>query len=200
MTDYFAALNEPRRPWLDAEALKKKFLSLSADAHPDRVHTLSPAEREAATRRYAELNAAYNCLRDAKQRLRHLLELERGSKPAEIQDIPESLMAFFMEVSRLCREVDSFLAEKAKVTSPLLQVEWFERGQDWTGKTQSMQKGVQERIDALLANLKEMNQAWDTSAPEANRPLDRVEEIYRLLGYLGRWAAQLAERTMRLSL
>ena len=143
MTDYFAALNEPRRPWLDAEALKKKFLSLSADAHPDRVHTLPPAEREAATRHYAELHAAYNCLRDAKQRLRHLLELERGIKPAEIQDIPESLMGFFMEVGRLCREVDSFLAEKAKVTSPLLQVEWFERGQDWTGKTQSMQKSIQ---------------------------------------------------------
>ena len=200
MTDYFAALNEPRRPWLDAEALNKKFLSLSADAHPDRVHTLPTAEREAATRHYAELNAAYNCLRDAKQRLRHLLELERGSKPAEIQDIPGSLMEFFMEVGRLCREVDSFLAEKATVTSPLLQVEWFERGQDWTGKTQSMQKSIQERIDALLANLKEMNHAWDASAPAANRPLDRVEEIYRLLGYLGRWAAQLAERTMRLSL
>ena len=55
-------------------------------------------------------------------------------------------------------------------------------------------------IHFLLANLKEMNHAWAASAPAANRPLDRVEEIYRLLGYLGRWAAQLAERTMRLSL
>jgi hypothetical protein len=38
MTDCFDLLGEPRRPWLDAEALKSRFLLLSAEAHPDRVH------------------------------------------------------------------------------------------------------------------------------------------------------------------
>ena len=36
MTDCFALLGEPRCPWLDAEALKSRFLVLSAEAHPDR--------------------------------------------------------------------------------------------------------------------------------------------------------------------
>ena len=39
MTDAFALLSEPRRPWLDAEALKARFLPLSAAVHPDRVHS-----------------------------------------------------------------------------------------------------------------------------------------------------------------
>ena len=38
MTDHFATLGEPRRPWLDAEALKEKFHRLSGTVHPDRVH------------------------------------------------------------------------------------------------------------------------------------------------------------------
>jgi hypothetical protein len=37
MQDAFALLNEPRRPWLEAEALKQKFLALSSAVHPDRV-------------------------------------------------------------------------------------------------------------------------------------------------------------------
>ena len=48
MADYFALLAQPRRPWIDSEELKKRFLGLSADLHPDRVHESSPAEKERA--------------------------------------------------------------------------------------------------------------------------------------------------------
>ena len=74
MNDCFALLNEPRRPWLDTESLKTKFFSLSAAFHPDRVHGGTQAEKSAAQQRYAELNAAYNRLRDPKERLLHFLE------------------------------------------------------------------------------------------------------------------------------
>ena len=59
MTDYFALLNEPRRPWLDPDSLKKKFLALAAGIHPDRIHNADELEKAEANRRYAELNAAY---------------------------------------------------------------------------------------------------------------------------------------------
>src|ERR1700744_6474575 len=129
MTDFFTLLNELRRPWLEPEVLKEKFLALSATVHPDRVHNLGEAERAAAQERYTEMNAAYNCLRDPKDRLRHLLELELGALPKDIQRIPTELMDLSLEVGKACREADAFLAEKAKVTSPLLQVSFFERGQ-----------------------------------------------------------------------
>src|SRR4051794_20311166 len=109
MLDYFALLDEPRRPWIEPDQIRSKFLTLSAQVHPDRVHGADEATRQAAQARYAELNAAYNCLREPRDRLRHLLELELGAKPKDVQGVPPDLMALLMEVSRLCREVDAFL-------------------------------------------------------------------------------------------
>src|SRR5438034_1253303 len=103
MIDYFALLTEPRRPWIDPDSLKQKFLVLSSDVHPDRVHNASEAEKCLAQERYTNLNTAYNCLREPKSRLQHLLELELGAKPANLQSIPPDLMDVFLEVSQACR-------------------------------------------------------------------------------------------------
>ena len=134
MTDNFALLNEPRRPWLDPDPLKQKFLAQSANLHPDKIHSASEAEKSAAAKKFAELNAAYNCLAEPKSRLLHLLELELGAKPKDIQQIPAALADLFAEVATVCKSADHFLAEKTKATSPLLQVRLFERGQDWIEK------------------------------------------------------------------
>ena len=48
MTDHFALLDEPRRPWIDADLLKEKFLALSSRVHPDRVHNAPAPERKDA--------------------------------------------------------------------------------------------------------------------------------------------------------
>src|SRR5450432_1830636 len=145
MTDHFSVLNEPRRPWLEPEELKQKFLALSATVHPDRSHNLSEAEREQAQRICTELNGSYNCLRDPRNRLRHLLELERGSAPTDIQQVPQDLMNVLMEVGQLCRQADTFLAAKDQVSSPLLKVQMFERGHDWTQKLRHLQHSLNDR-------------------------------------------------------
>src|SRR5262249_30233495 len=129
-TDFFALLEEPRRPWLDAELLKQKFLATSAKAHPDRVHGASEAEQRDAVRRFSELNAAFQCLREPKDRLRHLLELESGTKPADIERIPTAMMDSFFEIGRLLKDVDAFAAERQNVAPPVLKAKLFERGLD----------------------------------------------------------------------
>src|SRR5487761_1906688 len=144
MSDHFALLNEPRRPWLDVDLLKQKFLALASDAHPDRVHNASQSKKAGATQRYAQLNAAYNCLAEPKLRLLHLLELELGAKPKDIQTIPAALADLFAEVAITCRNADGFLVEKTKTTSPLLQVQLFERGQDWVEKLNGLQRKLNE--------------------------------------------------------
>jgi DnaJ-domain-containing protein 1 len=197
MTDNFALLGEPRRPWIDADLLKEKFLAFSSQVHPDRVHQASPAERKEAGERYAELNAAYNCLREPKERLRHLLELEFGKRPGDIQNIPPGLMDSAFEIGQACKGADAFLAERTKATSPILKVQFFECGQEWTDKLNALQRKIIERREALQAELKTMNPAWESGTPERSRK--RLEEIYRLLGYFARWSEQIQERTVELS-
>jgi len=200
MTDNFALLDEPRRPWLDADLLKQKFLALAADAHPDRVHNASESEKAEVTRRYAQLNAAYHCLAEPKLRLLHLLELELGAKPKDIQTIPAALADLFAEVAKNCRNADGFLAEKSKATSPLVQVQLFERGQDWVEKLNGLQRKLNELREQLTDRLKSLDAEWISADAVSRREmLPKLEELYRLFGYFNRWNNQIQERVVQLS-
>ena len=205
MTDYFAVLNEPRRPWLDAERLKGKFLSLSAEWHPDRAHSANEEQKKSAQQRFALLNSAWQCLREPKDRLRHLLELESGLAPKTIDRAPAESMNLFLEIGQLSQKVDAFLAERAKTASPLLKAQLFERGLEWTDRLQAVQRQLQTRHEALLSELKAVDATWDQVPLESlsraeHLPLDRLERLYRELSYLTRWAAQIQERIVQLSL
>jgi Fe-S protein assembly co-chaperone HscB len=206
MADYFALLDEPRRPWLDPEVLKVKFHALTATVHPDRVHRATAPEKKEANQRYAELNAAYQCLREPKERLRHLLELERGIKVQDVQKISPGTMELFMQISQLCRETDAFLAEKTSVTSPLLKVRMFDRGMALVDRLNSLVEHLKGRREELIAQMRNLNMAWETAPPIGSStrlhvlPCSRLEHIYRDFSYLKRWTQQLQERLVQLSL
>ena len=197
MRDYFALLNEPKRPWLEPEGLKEKFLALSAEVHPDRVHQASEPDKLAATQRYTELNAAYNCLREPRERLRHLLELELGQKPSDLTNVPNDLMDLFFTVGKVLKGVDGFLAEKGRATSPLVQVQFFECGQDWIEELNTIRQPLIARRESLIEELKQLSARWD--AAEMPKPLERGLEIWRLLSFYDRWLAQIQERTVQIS-
>jgi curved DNA-binding protein CbpA len=203
MTDYFALLKEQRRPWLDPELLKQKFLALSAEVHPDRVHGAEESQRRAAQERYAELNAAYNCLREPKERLAHLLELETGAKPRQVQNVPSDLMDAFMEITNICRGADAFLAEKSEMTSPLLRLQLFERGQEWAEKLMALQGKINSWREELSGRIKEVDDQWERNpnagSAERQKLLGALEKHCQLLGYFGRWSAQIQERIVQLS-
>lgn len=200
MTDYFALLKEQRRPWIDPELLKQKFLALSAEVHPDRVHGAEESQKRAAQECYAEFNAAYNCLREPKERLAHLLELETGAKPRQVQNVPSDLMNAFMEVTTVCRGTDAFLAERNATTSPLLRLQLFERGQEWTEQLMALQGKINSWREELLVRLREIDSDWVKNAGERKRSLELLEKNCQLLGYFGRWSAQIQERIVQLSL
>src|SRR5437899_9335984 len=189
MTDYFALLREQRRPWIDVDLLKQKFLALSAEVHPDRVHGAGESEKRAAQERYAELNAAYNCLREPKERLVHLLELETGAKPKQVQNVPSDLMDAFMEITNVCRGADAFLAEKTATASPLLKLQLFERGQEWTEKLMKLQGKINSWREELMSRLKEIDSEWEKNrnpgTAERQRLLGSLESQCQLLGYFG---------------
>jgi DnaJ-domain-containing protein 1 len=194
--DHFALLAEPRRPWLDAEALKSKFHTLSAEVHPDRVHAAALAEKLAAQQHYTELNAAYQCLREPRSRIRHLLELELGTKPSDLTNIPEDLMNLFFAVGKQLRETDALLTEKAAATSPLLQVELFERAQTAVTPLRELQEQIAARRDLILAQLKAVDADWDRSE---RKPTAELLTIWRWLSFYDRWLGQLHNRVAQLS-
>jgi molecular chaperone HscB len=203
MNDYFALLDEVHRPWLDPASLKSKFLALSSKVHPDLVHRAGVEERRLAEQRYAEINQAYQHLRRPKERLQHLIELETGQKPAQVQQIPADLTQFFIEVGQLFKEIDAFLDQKAKASSPLLQVRLFEESQEWTEKLKLLQSKLNERQQELLNELQAIDVRWTdrarSDAVERATMLRRLEQLYRLFSYYGRWETQVQEKIVQLS-
>jgi len=203
--DNFALLGQPRLPWLDPVALKAAFLEQSTRLHPDRVLAANPLEQAAATGRFAELNAAYNCLREPKERLLHLLELESGAPSANVQSVPADTMDLLMETGQVCRQADQFLAAKSRAASPLLQAQMFEQALDWTSRLQGLQERIQLRSGQLSAELRAMNDAWMSAPPVSSParpgslPLRRLEELGRTFSYIARCGGQIQERLAQLS-
>jgi curved DNA-binding protein CbpA len=204
MTDYFALLEEARRPWIDASVLKSRFLERSAALHPDRFHNAPPDEKEKASQRYTDLNTAYTTLREPRDRLLHLYELETGAKPKDIQRIPPGTMDLFVEVGQKCRDVDQFLKEKAGTTSPLLQVQMFQKAQEWVDQLTALQKRVDQKRTELEEEIRAMNGEWEAkegavSSKISDATLERLEQIYRIFSYIARWKEQIQERSVQLS-
>jgi curved DNA-binding protein CbpA len=202
MTDYFSLFDEPRRPWLDPNSLNAKFLTRSAQWHPDLVHNSAEPEQSSAARRYAELNAAFSCLRDPKERVAHLLQLELGAKPKDLQQMPDDLAEMFMQVAQLCRQTDALLAEKAHTTSPLLRVLLFERGHAWIEKLNGQLAKLTNRCELLTERLKVLDARWQTTLPGSalrQEVLSELEELYRQFGFFTRWSGQIQERLVQLA-
>jgi len=196
--DAFALLNEPRRPWVDVDSLKGRFLETSSATHPDRFHSASETERLAATDRYSELNTAYGILREPKDRLLHLLELE--------QRIPPGTMDLFVEVGQGCREADEFLKAKSEATSPMLKLSRMREAMGWIDRFQQLQGRVNAQRDRLMETLRGLNAAWGSAPPlgsperSATLPLETLEQTYRSFSYVDRWTGQLQERLVQFAM
>ena len=111
MTDCFALLGAPRRPWLDPDALKEKFHRLSAVHHPD-------VAKDAGAD-FTGINAAYQTLYDPKTRIRHLLELEFPGALSRTLQIPPDITRLFETMTRERHGVAAFLEKRATLQSPL---------------------------------------------------------------------------------
>ena len=189
MVDYFALLNFPRTPWIDPSEVQKRFLELSAAAHPDRAHNLGATEVMAANEKFAGLNKAAATLRDPKERLHHLLALETGSAPAATQNIPNELIELFGRVGQTCRKVDEFLGERNRATSPMLQAQLFAQGLDWTDRIGELQQQIGIVKARAEEELKQFAKTW-----LSDKPYERLAALAQTFAMTARWEVQLQER------
>jgi hypothetical protein len=190
---------------LDPDEVQARFVALSAEAHPDRVHNAAPEVKAACHERFAALNAACSCLRDPRERLRHLLELERGVKPNQLERLPSAAVDLYFQLGQTCRQVDQFVTEKARASSPLLKVQLFERALAWIDELRSFEEKLNRQRAEVEATLKDLNAVWrlarevGTSNRALALPLDQLEQSYRELSYILRWSEQIRERVLELS-
>jgi len=191
MIDYFALLQQPRRPWLDPEALKEKYHELTKAAHPDRPSSTNSDSD------FASINEAYRVLLDPKLRLDHLLNLE-GIPPISHANVPEQIADIFLEIGTLIQETDHLLAKSATTTAlskALLRPEILEK-QNLTGD-------LLEKLETMYAKamdeLKLLDKTWASTHKIGAGSLE-LSALSSRFAYLTRWIAQLQERKFQLSI
>lgn len=196
MTDFFALLELPRSPWLEVAAVKERFATKSGPVHPDRVHQADDATRAAATTRYAELNAAQQCLADTRQRLRHLIELETGQPPSDVGVVPPHISELFFKVGQSLRTVDELVHQKRAATSPMVQAQVMRQAMD---RMESL-RGVIGELEQRRSKLDDRCRALGADRGRAGDRMSILTELHRDYSYLNRWLEQLRERLLQLTL
>ena len=185
MIDYFAALDQPRAPWLDPARLKDTYHRKTLLTHPD---TTAPGNTGNG---FAELNEAYQVLQDPKRRLHHLLELEGIVPSSSDQTVPKELHDLFPAIGALTQRA-SLLLEKTKTASnalsrSLLKPQILEVQKE----TRELREKIQDLSDASLSQLRRINSRWRDE-------IATLSNLYFAFAYLTRWSAQLDEIAFQL--
>ncbi len=185
----FALLGIEAAPMVEADALKQRYSALAGEHHPDRA---APEARAAAEASSQAINRAYQTLREPKARLAHLYELATGAPPPDIVKLAPGTMELFVEIGTGCREVDTFLAARAKMASAVekagLAVEEMQ--------AQEKVQALQQKLGAWAENLEQELAALDADWRTGKKDLEKLEALYRRYSYLARWRQQLEERML----
>ncbi|HEV2095801.1 MAG TPA: DnaJ domain-containing protein [Chthoniobacterales bacterium] len=191
MTDYFALLDLPRRPWLDEEEVKRQFHSFSRTLHPDAQNNRIPVAVE--TPSFHDLNEAYGVLRDPRQRLRHFLALVEGptvgAMAGELQDLFASICEVMHAADRL---LERHAATQGVLARSLLKAE--------TVKIESAIGSTLKQLNELYQQALSEVQKADARSTSDNPPdLTALAQINLNLTFLVRWLTQLEEKKFLLS-
>lgn len=121
--DHFALFGIPREFDLDPTILRRQFLRLSREIHPDRT-TASAAGPEVALRLSAQANHAFEVLSSPILRAEYLLELSGGRSAAEDKSAPPELL---QETLQLREEIDDARTTRAETTLATVRARIDER-------------------------------------------------------------------------
>ncbi|MEP6955593.1 MAG: DnaJ domain-containing protein [Chthoniobacterales bacterium] len=192
MTDYFALLNQPPQPWLDAEQLKQAYHAQTLSTHPDAQRSIP--ETASAETAFALLNEAYQTLQEPKRRILHLLALRGHAPAARFEEVPNDIAELFPAIAATTQEVERVTASMAQASSvlrrSLLMPELL---------------ALRARVADLLLDLERLQAMADaelqrlSKSPEANDQTVALQALAVRYSYLQRWTTQLAEHQVRLN-
>jgi curved DNA-binding protein CbpA len=201
MTDYFAVLGQPRRPWLDPEELKQAHQQHAFRGHPDRQRTETSAGSDLAPRgnehapTLAEVNEAYRVLSNPRLRLQHLLSLFGDDATSQTSAVSAELTDIFMHTAALLSDIDRLLQKKEQTTSALsLSLLKPEIG-DLQQRVDAQLQQLQERHELAVGDLRRIDHSWVNEQGIASG----LRTLAQRFGFLDRWIAQLREKQFLLS-
>jgi curved DNA-binding protein CbpA len=182
MSDYFAALHQPRRPWLDEAALKEAFHRATTQHHPD--ISRDDGHKSAA------LNAAYSVLREPARRLKHLLELEWPDAPPPAASIPAPLADMFGKLAGIRQRWAEFIRNEAAAQSPLARALLAEQRAARHQEIETTRTALGVLETSALAELHSLDAHWEQRDESTRTQLFATQQT---LAYLAKWQAQLRE-------
>lgn len=193
MIDYFALLEQPRRPWLDPECLQEAFREKTLRFHPD-----ARAQREdaGADDGFARLNAAYQILQDPKRRLQHLLSLEDGLP--QIATVPKDIADLFPTVAAITQEAAGLKQQIGGTTSALSRSLLEARSMDVRRRINDTLVKLSGLYTQAEAELRRLSQAEAISGDPSW--LQNLQRLYLRFSYLTRWIAQLEEKRTEMAI
>ena len=98
---------------IDKGQLKRKFIQLSRESHPD-FHTLEDGEtQESILARSTEINKAYEVLRNGQKRMKYILDLYDVMGPEGENKLPQVFLMEMMDINETIMDIQmDFDAEK----------------------------------------------------------------------------------------
>lgn len=184
MTDLFALLEQPRRPWIDEHAVKEAFHRRASRAHPD----LTGGDSAFAV----DLNAAFATLRDPVKRLRHFLELEDPRALEEPQVIPGDLGELFPRVAAARQALTTYAARRRVAGSAVARALLTDEEHAAKAAADHARTILEKRLTEALDEVRALDAKWPF--PEAHTAL---AGLLARLAYLTRWERQLREAALQ---
>ncbi len=196
MTDHFALLGQPRRPWLNPEKLKERYQELARTEHPDQKgrSSLTPGRGSEAPPPFGEINEAYRVLSDPRLRLQHLLSLE-GKTPEANAPLSPELMDLFTRTAPVFSEIDRLLEKLKSANNALSRSLLHQEILTVRQRADALLLEIGKRRDDSVRQVQEADKFWDDKAAGA---IGTLAELGNRLGYLDRWIDQLRERQFQL--
>jgi molecular chaperone HscB len=160
--DYFQLFDLPRRFVVDSGELSSKYRALQQTVHPDRYASASDTERRLAMQRAAQINEAYQVLRDPLRRGRYLLELAG----LQWNDERETAMDPGFLIQQM--ELREALADVSTQSDPLSSIA-------------DVLATVSSETKALIAQLGErLEQDHDEARAQAKQMVLKLQFLYKL--------------------
>jgi curved DNA-binding protein CbpA len=189
MRDAFERLGMERRAALDGEVLKAAYVRESRSAHPDQAG----GDAESS----ADVNAAYELLKEPESRLKHLLELEGAEAGVAWGTVPmeESLMSVFLRLGPVLQRVEAFSKKQEAAASALARA--LMAGE---------QMALQEVLEALMGELEALRAELEGALPEVDQlraagaadAVERMRTLRAKFAYVRKWQGQSREALMKL--